>query len=127
MTPTGRGRDLYDDSRCQLGVEHLARRALHDCNPPDGCILLAGGFAVGQQLALLRAALELSRRRVAGIQRNQTVVLVLVLSLSFQNFVRQQVEVVTEATELLAGGLAEHAEHAELAAELSEAAVAGLH
>ena len=46
---------------------------------------------------MLRAALELSRRRVTGIQRNQTVVLVLVLGLSFQNFVRQQVEVVTEA------------------------------
>ena len=34
---------------------------------------------------------------------------------------------VIEATELLAGGLADLAELADLAAELSEAAVAGLH
>ena len=42
--------------------------SIHDCIPPDGCILLAGGFAVRLQLALLRAALELSAATTS--QRN---------------------------------------------------------
>ena len=93
--------------------------SIHDCIPPDGCILLAGGFAVGLQLALLRAALDGAQCRDDGIwtessQRKQTVLrLVLVLALIFQNFlVLEQVEVsevVTEATEL-AGVLAEIAD-----------------